>query len=82
MEYDNKRDRNLYGYDAGNILDGEVFYDENRKEYIIKDEDGIGFSVQDLLRELEGKRIRFTCISFESLEEMNSMLAAMDQSNN
>lgn len=74
MDYNNERDRKLYGYDAGNIIDGEVVYDEEKKEYVIKDDEGVGFSSQELFKGLLGKRIRFTCISFESIEEIERIL--------
>lgn len=74
MKYDNDRDRLQYGYDAGNIIDGEVVFDEDKKEYVLLDEDGLGFSTQDLLKSLVGKKVRLTCITFESIEAIEKML--------
>lgn len=74
MKYDNERDQNSYGYDAGHIIDGEVKYDPDLKEYVITDEDGVSFSSQELFKKLLGKKIRFTCISFESIAEIEKML--------
>jgi hypothetical protein len=76
MKYDNERDRLQYGYDAGNIVDGVVQYDPETKEYVIVDEAGVGFSTQALLKELETKKIRFTCVSFESIENIQKLLAS------
>jgi hypothetical protein len=74
MEYDNKRERNLYGYDAGNIVDGQVVLDPSTNEYVILDEDGVAFSTQKLLKSLDGQKVRITCISFESIEKIEQML--------
>lgn len=78
MEYDNTRDRGLYGYDAGNIIDGEVVLDRNTNEYIVLDEDGKAFSTQELLKSLVGKKVRLTCISFESIEAIEKMMLQTD----
>lgn len=81
MEYDNTRDRTKYGYDAGHIVDGKVAFDTTTGEYVIVDEDGVGFSVQQALKELEGKQIRFTCISFEAMQDIANMLPPPDPDN-
>lgn len=82
MKYDNERDRLKYGYDAGNIIDGKVVWDENTKEYVILDDEGTAFSSQSLLKSLHGKKVRLTCISFESIENIQKMLlSASDASN-
>jgi hypothetical protein len=75
MKYDNSRDRAQYGYDAGNIVDGDVIYDESKKEYVVVDDDGLGFSTQELLKSLLGKKVRITCISFEAIEQIEKMMA-------
>jgi hypothetical protein len=75
MEYDNSRDRFSYGYDAGVIIDGEVVYDENKREYVIMDDDGIAFSSQSVLSGLLGQKVRITCITLESIENIQKMLA-------
>jgi hypothetical protein len=76
VDYDNERDRTRYGYDAGNIVDGVVTLDQARGEYVVVDDDGIGFSVQDLFKSLLNKRVRFTCISFDSMEELEKLLVS------
>ncbi len=76
MKYDSERERHQYGYDAGNIIDGDVVYDEERKEYVVVDDDGLAFSTQDLLKTLVGKKVRLTCISFEAIEDLEKMLIA------
>ena len=75
MKYDNDRDRAQYGYDAGNIIDGDVVLDPERNEHVIVDDEGVAFSVQDLLKSLVGKKIRLTCISFEAIENIEKMMA-------
>jgi len=82
MKYDNDRDRLQYGYDAGNIVDGLVVFDDEKKEYVIVDEDGVAFSTQDLLKELISRKIRFTCISFESIENLQNLLANTNPNSN
>ena len=74
-EFDNVRDRYQYGYDAGQIIDGTVTLDEARNRFILVDEDGVGFDVQAALQSLMGKRIRLTMASFESMENLEKMLA-------
>ncbi len=78
VDYDNERDKTRYGYDAGNIVDGTSALDEARGEYVVVDDDGVAFSIQDLLKSLSGKRVRITCISFESLEKMAKLLPSAD----
>jgi len=75
MDYDNSRDRKQYGYDAGNIVDGVVTTDPSTGELVLVDEDGIAFSSQSVLRELLGKKVRMTIVSFESIEELEKLLA-------
>lgn len=76
MKYDNEKDRNEYGYDAGNIVDGIVQLDPDTKEYVlVDDDDGVGFSTQNVLKSLEGKKVRVTIISFEAIEAMEKLLA-------
>ncbi len=75
MEYDNVRDRKKFGYDAGNIVDGEVVLDPDTGEYVLLDEDGKAFSTQELFKLLVGKKVRLTCVSFESMENIEKMIA-------
>lgn len=75
MKYDNDRDRTQYGYDAGNIIDGDVTLDAERQEYVLVDDEGVAFSVQDLLKSLIGKKVRMTCISFEAIENIEKLMA-------
>ena len=82
MEYDNERDRNQYGYDAGTIVDGNVVLDKNTNEYVVVDEDGIAFSMQALLKTLVGQKVRLTCISFESIQNIEQMLAKTNSPDN
>ena len=74
MEYDNSRDRKKYGYDAGNIVDGVVTADPSTGELVLVDEDGVAFSSQCVLKELVGKKVRVTVVSFESIEELEKLL--------
>ncbi len=78
MDYDNTRDRYDNGMDAGNIIDGIVRYDELKQEYVIVDDDGVGFSIQELLKSLDNKKVRITCISFEAMINIENMLKDAD----
>lgn len=75
-KYDNDRDRYAYGYDAGQIVDGVVSFDEKLNRLVILDDDGASFDPQRALQDLLGKKVRVTMISFESMEEMEKLLAA------
>jgi|LakMenEpi03Aug12_release.lakeMendotaPanAssembly.Ray.scaffolds.fasta_scaffold2057120_1 hypothetical protein len=76
MKYDNDRDRLKYGFDAGSIVDGVVKLDFDKNEYVIVDDEGVAFSVQELLKLLVNKKIRFTCVTFESIETIQNMMSA------
>jgi hypothetical protein len=75
MDYDNVRDRFTNGFDAGLIIDGKVLFDKDKNEYVIVDEDGVALSLQDLLKSLMDQKVRLTCVSFESMEMIESMLS-------
>lgn len=75
MDYDNERDRFESGFDAGSIVDGLVTYDPASGEYVITDEDGKSFSSQELFKSLVGRKVRFTCISFEAMEDLERLVA-------
>jgi len=75
-KYDNDRDRYAYGYDAGQVIDGAVVFDEVLNRFVIVDDDGVAFDPQRALQDLNGKKIRLTMISFESMEEIEKLLAA------
>lgn len=79
MEYKHEGDRFEHGFDAGNIEDGLVVFDPERKEYVIMDEDGRAFSTQDMLRTLIGRKVRLTCISFEAIESLEKLMAQADK---
>ncbi len=74
LKYDNARDQAAYGYDAGVIVDGMVTLDEDTRELVLVDEDGVAFSPQAFLRAHLGKIVRFTGISLDSMKDMESML--------
>ncbi len=75
MKYDNERDSGSYGsFDAGNIIDGIAQFDEDTGEYVVVDDEGMAFSIQTLLKKLSGKKVRLTCISFESIQNIENML--------
>ena len=81
MKYDNVRDQFTYGYDRGQILDGTVIFDEERKEYVLLDVDGVAFSSQEFLKTMLGKDVRFTCASYETISTIEQMLKATQQRN-
>lgn len=74
FEYDNVRDSKSYGYDSGVIVEGKVVLDEEKKEYVVVDDDGKAFSTQDFLKSHVGRGVRFTCIDMESAEKIEEML--------
>ena len=75
MRYDNERDRKTYGYDAGSIVDGVVTVDPSTGEHVLVDDDGLAFSSQEVLKTLVGKKVRMTMIGFDSIEELQNLLA-------
>ena len=73
MEFDNVRDRFEHGFDAGQIVDGEVVKDPKTGHFIIKDEDGVGFDPQAALATLEGQSVRITMISHRSMQKAQEL---------
>jgi hypothetical protein len=76
IDYDNKRDQFQHGFDAGLIIDGIVTLDPNTQRFVLVDEDNKGLDLQVALQHLDGKRIRLTIVSFETMEALESMLNA------
>ena len=74
FNYDNDRDRFTGGFDAGTIVDGAVHLDPATNEFVIVDEDGKAFSSQSLFKLLLGKKVRFSCVAFESMEAIERMI--------
>jgi hypothetical protein len=62
--------------DIGVVIDGIVTKDSNGELCIIND-DGESFPVEKHLKQFEGKQIRFTCISLESMEKMEETLKSI-----
>lgn len=81
MKYDNVRDQFKFGYDRGQILDGTIVHDKDRDEYVIVDPDGVAFSTQEWFKLNEGKQVRFTCASFETIATIEQMMKAAQQRN-
>jgi len=75
MKYDNDRNRFTYGYDAGQVVEGEIQQDPDTKEFVLVDDEGIAFSTQEFMKTLVGKKVRFTCATFETLENIEKMIA-------
>lgn len=80
MEYDNERDQHAHGYDAGQIIDGEVVKDPDTGHFVLVDEDGIGFDPQAALESLNGQTIRMTMISHRSLQRAEELMASLQGS--
>jgi hypothetical protein len=76
IKYDNDGDRFKFGYDAGVIRDGTVVLDETTGNFVIVDEDGVGFDVQAVLANMVGDHVRITMVSFKSLQAISSMMSA------
>lgn len=74
MKYDNVRDSQAYGFDAGVIVEGSVVLDEVSKEYVIVDDEGTAFSSQEFLKKLVNRSVRLTCVDMESAQKMEEML--------
>jgi hypothetical protein len=74
MNFDNERDQHTHGYDAGQIVDGTVTWDPEKGRYVLVDEDGVGYDVQEVMKSLNGQKIRLTMISLTSMEEIQKML--------
>lgn len=72
MEFDNTRDRYAHGYDAGIIVSGTVSEEDGR--LILVDDDGVAFDPSQVLRDLRGKQIRMTIMTFETMQTMEDMI--------
>lgn len=79
IEYDNEGDQFEQGYDAGVIRDGVVTLDHRNGRYVLVDDDNRGFDFQAALANHLGKKVRFTLISFESLQTLEEMTQAAQQ---
>jgi hypothetical protein len=81
-----EKDRLKYGFDAGTIIDGTIRYDNSANSYFIEDVDGDKFYPNAALAALNGEKVRFTLISFKSMQHMedlyNQAMAAFDQIKN
>jgi len=75
--YDNDRDRYAHGYDAGLIVDGTVSADGDH--VILLDEDGVAFDPILVLRDLMGKQVRVTIVTFDTIQKMEDMLKRSGQ---
>lgn len=79
MKYDNVRDSQSHGQEWGMIVEGKVVQDPDTKEWVLLDEDGVGFSPQEYLKRYAGKDVRFTCIPMEDAQRMEDLLKSMQQ---
>jgi len=82
MDFDNERDRNAYGYDAGTIVEGEVRWSDSLNRYVIVDDEDVGFDPNAVLQKLDGMKVRFTLVSFEAIENVEKLLAAAQKDHN
>lgn len=74
MKYDNVRDSQSHGQEWGMIVEGAVAQDPDTKEWVLVDEDGVGFSPQEYLRRFAGKQVRFTCVAMEDMQKIEDLL--------
>lgn len=74
MKYKNIDQLKASGLEIGIILDGTVVFDQDRKEHVIVDESGEAISIQEILSSMIGKRIRYTTVTFETLDSLEKML--------
>lgn len=80
MEYDNVRDRHKHGFDAGQIVDGEVTKDPDTGRFVIVDDEGVAFDPQAALGTLEGEQVRLTMVSHRSIQRAQDLMdAARDE---
>ena len=68
--------RNTPSIDIGVVEDGTIKVLPDG-ELILVGDDGTEFSISRHLAALAGKQIRFTCITLESMENLQSMLDAV-----
>lgn len=80
--YDNVRDQFTYGYDRGQILDGVVSLDPDTGEYVVVDSDGVAFSSQAFFKTIEGKQVRFTCATYETISTIEQLMKSAQTSKN
>lgn len=74
---DIEQDRFAYGFDAGQIIDGVVKYDETLKTHIVVDDDGVGYAIEPALAKLKGQRVRLTLVTMEAMLKMEQMLQSL-----
>lgn len=67
--------------DMGVVIDGEITVDSDTGELYLRDSEGNSFPIEEHLRKLKGKQIRFTCITLESMENLEKMLANIQGTN-
>lgn len=65
MEIDNTQDRYAYGYDAGQIVEGVILYDDESKTHVIVNSNGIGYSTEQVLSTLVGQKVRLNLVMME-----------------
>ena len=61
--------------DTGLIIDGVVKYDVVHNEYIVMGDEGEVFSLQETLMPLVGKKVRVTCVTFETIQNLEKLLS-------
>ena len=74
IQYDNIRDRFAGGIDVGNIVDGKIVWDHQTNEYVVVDDDGVGFSLQSVFKDLEGKSVRVTCVTHDAMDGLKKLM--------
>jgi hypothetical protein len=72
VEFDNDRDRFVYGYDAGTIVEGTVSLIDGKS--VLIDDEGVAFDPQAVLAGLNGKKVRVVIVSFEAVEAIKLLL--------
>jgi len=65
-------------FDVGEIIDGVILYDDQLNKYIIMDDEGTKFDIQSAFEKLNGKKVRLTLISFDSMDKIEDFLKSIN----
>jgi hypothetical protein len=61
-------------FSLGHLVEGVVEQDPITDQFTIRTPEGISFDVQAALGELKGQAVRFTLVSFETLQKLAELV--------